>query len=309
MSTTRIFIPAGLKVGSVYLAHCGDQTLEQGLDDLNLFPAGDWAPNLAGAKTWSPEFQVINHDLASALDLMNINAQARSCLLENVYLYQRAADNLGFQNAVNSGDHIVFQLNADSLLYWEQLSASQADEAAKLTLKVCPLSISGAAPLVAVGGQTIDNPGATNAPYTLGPIKLNGTLLTGVSQVNWNNHHQVAKLASDGEASPSFVALTQCRPVITFDTTDLDTICALDPDGDDVTELISFWRRRRPNKVSYADAETQHIKLYTPSAASVGMIKWKRVSGSPAKVNCEIHLVRSAPTAALFSYAKDVAIA
>jgi hypothetical protein len=312
MTTTKLFIPAGVKIGNTFLGHCGDQSVDQGLDELTVFPSGDWAPNLTGSKQWAPDFAVESHDLDLALDLMDLNAVAHSCLLEEVYLYQRQALSHGFQTAEASAAHQAFLLNSNALLYWEQLSASQADEAAKLSLKLAATLQNGNPPLVAAGSQVIEDAAGQNAPYTLGPVKLNGSILEGVSQQAVALNLKVEKIASNGDSSPTYIGIHQIRPVLTFDTTDLDTICALDPDGSPVTALTSFWRRRRANKVAWLDSEAKHIKLYTPTVVapnSVGTLKWKRVAGSPAKVSCEVHLHRNAPGAALLSYAKAVTIA
>lgn len=309
MSLTKIYFPAGLKIDSTYLPHCGEQSLDQGLDELTVFPSGDWAANMTGSKQWAPEFQVDCLDVSAALDLCDLNYIAKDCKAVNVQLLQRCASTHAFQTAVGSAAHMVYALNANALLYWDQISASQGDDGARLQVKLAASIYGGATPLVATGSQTLSNPGAQNAPWTLGPIKLNGTLLDGVTQVSWANNVKLEKIAADGYGSPQLLVISQVRPVITFDCHDVDTICALDADGDNVTEFLSFFRKRRPNKVVWADSDAYHVKLYTPNAATVGTIKWRRVAGSPAKVSCEVSLHRSAPTAALFSYSKNVAIA
>jgi hypothetical protein len=78
MTTTRLFFPAGIKIGSIYLAHVGEQSIEQQLEELTMTPAGDWAPNYTGSKKKAPEFAVESFDLVKALDLMTSEVMCAS---------------------------------------------------------------------------------------------------------------------------------------------------------------------------------------------------------------------------------------
>lgn len=320
MSTTKLFFPAGVLVGSVYLAHVGEQSIEQNLEDLFVHPAGDWAPNFVGSKSYAPEVSVESMDITKALDLMTTNALCADLSAVNVDIFQRSVASHAMAYNTDESEHLVYRLTNDAMLYWEQIQVNQNDEC-KISLKIAVSDNGSNEPLLQVPDQTIENVGDQNAPFTLGPIEVitdggaTAIVITGLQSFTWNNNPEVVKQAADGDESPGFIALQRVRPVISFETTDLTVLetnfCATDQKGIGLDRVRVFLRRRRPNKINYADADAVHAKLEADAGAvagTIGTLKWKRVSGDPAKAAVEIHLNRLG-TAALFTYTKDTAIA
>jgi len=308
MSTERIFFPAGVKIGTTHLYHVGEQSVDQKLEELTLEAAGDWAPNYTGSKKKAPEFAVESFDLTKALDLMTSEALCGSQIAGNVDLLYRAGQKAAFAYAVDTANHLLYRLQQNSVLYWEQIQANQDDEL-KISLRLAPWYNGTNAILTALPSQTIDAPGLQVAPFTLGPIKLNGTMLKGVKSMTWNNNIEVQREQDSGDAVPTAIFMRRVKPVISFDTTDphqLHTGPALDVDGQAVNSLTVYFRRRRPNKLNYADADQVHAKLHV-TQTGCGTAKWLSASGDPAVAKCEIGLNRVG-TAALFEYTKDCAI-
>lgn len=320
MATTNLFFPAGIKIDSTYLAHVGDQSLDQGLEDLFMHPSGDWAPNYSGSKSYAPEIAIETFDIAKALDLMTVNALCVGLCSVNVDLYQRAVQACAMAYDTDESEHFVHRLTDDSMLYWEQISVNQNDEAT-ISLRLIVKDNGSNEPVLQVPDQKLEDVGAQEAPFTLGPIEVivdgsaEAVVITGLKSFTWNNNCETVKEAADGDESPGFIALQRVRPVISFETTDLELInskfCATDQKGVGLDRVRVFLRRRRPNKINYADAEAYHVKLEADAGTApgtIGSFRWKRLSGDPGRVACEIHLHRLG-TAALFSYTKNVAIA
>lgn len=319
MANQQIFFPAGVLIDSVYLAHVGDQSIDQGLEDLFMHPAGDWAPNYTGSKSYAPEISVETFDISKALDLMTVNALCVGLCSVDVDIFQRCVEACAMAYDTDESEHHVYRLTDDSLLYWDQIQVNQNDEA-KISLKLIVKDNGTNEPLLQVPAQTIEDVGVQNAPFTLGPIEVitdggaTAIVITGLASMTWANNCETVKESADGDESPGFIAVKSVRPVISFETTDLELLntsfCATDQKGIGLDRVRVFLRRRRPNKVNYADADAVHVKLEADvgvATGTIGSLRWKQVKGDPAKAAVEIHLHRCG-TAALFTYTKDVAI-
>jgi hypothetical protein len=308
MTTERLFFPAGIKIGSIYLGHVGEQSIEQQLEELTMTPAGDWAPNYTGSKKKAPEFAVESFDLVKALDLMTSEVMCASVAGGNADLLYRAGQKAAFAYGVATANHLVYRLQQDAVLYWESIQASQDDEL-KISLKLAAWYNSSNAILAALPSQTIDAPGTIVAPFTLGPIVINGTRITGVKSMSWSNGLTVTKEFDSGEAVPSAIFMRNAKPVISFETTDphlVHTGPLISDDGEPVNSFAVYLRRRRPSKLNYDDGDAQHAKLHK-TAALCGTAKWTSVSGDPARMKCELALNRVG-TGTLFDYTKNCAI-
>jgi len=317
MSTTKIFLPAGIKIGSTYLGHVGQQSAQQNLEDLTITPSGDWAPNQTGSKSWAPEFSLETFDLASLLDLCILNAICADLTAGNVDLHHRAVDNAGMADAVGDSTHLVYRLQENALLVWERISLAQGDEC-KITFKVVPYYNGTNAILVPVPSQTIDAAALQNSPFTLGPLEIitdgasDSLVITGLNSLTINLNPEVVKQSQDGNASPGFVYVKSVRPVIEFETTDCQVIHDnIDDDGEGLDRVTVWFRCRRPNKINYPDATALHARIRADTgvtAGTVGTIKWTEVSGDPAVVKGQIALHKCG-VGDLFTWTKNVAIA
>jgi len=300
MTVSRLFNPAGLRVDATYLGHVGDQSVDNGLEDLSIFASGSAYPNYTGNKLHAPEYQVDTHDIVAALGLMTEDNLCADLTAVNVDLFFREHKPQGIhENVATTSKHQIYRLEDNALLYWDSLQARQEDDAARITLKCIPIW-NGVNAIIQMPAEEIPASAAQVAPWTLGPIWVNGSQISGCKSMQWNNNVQVEKQAADGEALPSFVAIKQVRPVIAIETGDLRTIAGLAAEGVAVTDLKIYLRRRKPSLLNYADGDSQHILL----SATGGSLKWKRSSGSPASASVEIHLHGST----LFSVATAQAI-
>lgn len=296
MTVSRLFNPAGLRVDSTYLGHVGEQSVDNGLEDLTLAAAGSAYPNFTGNKMHAPEYQVDSTDLAGALALMTEDSLAADLSAVNVDLFFREHKPQGIHEDVSTtSKHQIYRLEDNSLLYWESIQARQDDDGATIALRLVPIW-NGSNAIIQMPAEEIPAAAAQVAPWTLGNIWINGAQISGCKSMQWTNNVQVEKQAADGEAVPTFVTIKQVRPVIAIETLDLRAIAALAPEGVAISDLQIFLRRRKPSLLNYADGDAQHIKL----SAANGSLKWRRTGGSPSMATIEIHL-HTAGT--LFSFA------
>jgi len=286
MPVSRLFFPAGLRIDATYLGHVGEQSVDNGLEDLTVFPSGDAMPNFTGNKMHAPEYQVDTQDLAAALALMTDHAVALDATAVNVDLFFREAKPQGLnEDVAETAKHQIYRLEDDALIFWESLQWSQDDDAARMAIKCVPVS-NGANAIIAMPAEAIPASASQVAPWTGGPVWINGAQIDGVKSMQWANNIQLEKVAADGEAMPTLVTIKQVRPVITIETTNLRTVAGFAAEGVAVSNMILFLRRRRPSLLNYGDSDAQHLKI----TATAGSLKWRRSSGNPATATIEIHL-------------------
>lgn len=299
---SRLFYPAGLRVDSTYLGHVGEQSVDNGLEDLTVFPSGDALPNFTGNKMHAPEYQVDTQDIAAALALCTDTAIAVDLSAVNVDLFFREAKSLGLnEDVTTTSKHQIYRLEDNCMLFWESLQARQEDDAARLSMKLVPVS-NGANSIIQMPAEALPAASSQVAPWTLGAIWINGAQLDSVKSMQWANNVQVDKQAADGEALPTFATITQVRPVITIETANLRTVAGYAAEGVAVTDLVIYLRRRKPSLLNYADGDLQHIKI----TAGAGSLKWKRSGGNPGSATVEIHLHKG--TGDLFTVTTSQAI-
>lgn len=303
MATDKIFFPAGIKINTTTLWTIAEQSLDQKVEELSLEYAGDWAPNYTGAKKKAPEIAVESHDLVKALDLMTNGNLCVSQAAANVELLYRAGQKAALAYDASAGQHMIYRMQSNSILYWEQISANQDDEL-KISVRVAPWYNGANEILTQLPSQPLDAPVAGIAPWTLGPIVLNGTKLKGVKSLQWQTGIEIIRESDAGEAVPTAIFVRRAKPKVSFEITDLEH--GLDADGTAVNSLITYFRRRRPNKLNYADTDAMHARLYCDQAAC-GTARWLSVGNDPGRVKCEIAINRVGAHP-LFEYESGCAI-
>lgn len=314
MSVSKLFMPAGVKIDSTYLGHVGTQSIDQSMQDLTILPSGHAFPRFTGAKSKAPEIQLASTAIAQVMDLLSTDDYLHADLSAvTTDLYYRAAKAFGLnEDPTDATKHVIYRLEDNALLYWESIGGGQDDDGLQINFRIAA-AVNGVNDMVQLPAAAITVPAAQTAPFTLGPTQVNGSAITGVKNFTWANNVEVRKEAADGDDGPSFLTIVAVRPVLSFQTTDLKAIAAFDADGAAVTLLTQYLRRRKPNRMNYADADEQHVKLEAsvggspPAGDAVGTLKWKS-TGNDGLASVEIHLQESSSGAAFFTYTRDVAI-
>lgn len=286
MSLSRLFYLAGIKVDSSYLGHVGDQSVDNALDHVTLFPAGAAYPVFSASKQWAPEWTVGVTDLAGLFALLGDDDLTKdlSALTTDLYFREALASGLN-SDVTDATKHQIYRLQSCSMMWWDSLSARQDDDAASVQVKVAAYG-NGSNDPIQVPAAAISAAAAQVAPWTLGPVKVNGTFLDGVQSVSIANNCEVIKHKSDGDAFPTLITIRRCRPVVTIETSNLRACAAYAREGVAITALDVFLKRRKPSKLCYADNESQHIKI----AYEAGSLKWMGSRGDPASGTLEAHI-------------------
>ena len=286
MSLSRLFKFAGIYVNATYLGHVGDQSVDNNLDHVTLFPAGSPYPVFTASKGWAPEHTVNVTDIASLIGLLSANKLTADFSAANVDLYYRECKQNDLMWAVTEATrHQVYRYQSCSMMWWEGITARQDDDAATIACKWAAYNAGAVDPL-RVPAEAIQAAAAQVAPWTLGPVKINGAFIDGVQSVSIANNCQVVKHKGDGDAIPTLITIPQCRPVVTIETSNLRTAASYAREGEAITALVVYLKRRKPNKLCYADGDAQHIKI----TYEQGTLKWMGTRGDPATATLEAHI-------------------
>lgn len=286
MSLSRLFYLAGIKIDSSYVGHVADQSVDNALDHVTLYPAGDAYPVFTASKQWAPEWSVGVTDLKALIDMLDADDLTVDLSAKTTDLYFREAKANGLNSDVTDTDlHQVYRLQSCSLLYWDSLSARQDEDAATMQVKLAAYG-NGSNDPVQVPAAAIEAAAAQVAPWTVGPVRINGTFIDGVQSIQIANNLEVIKHKTDGDAVPTMITIRRARPVVTIETSNLRTVAGFAREGVAITALDVFLKRRKPNKLVYADADLQHIKF----AYESGTLKWMASRGDPASATIEAHI-------------------
>ena len=301
--TTRLFYPAGARFNATYLHSCRSQSAERNLEDLTEFSAGDWAPSFTGSKSAAPEFQIEATDLQSVLSLLTVENMTGDFGAVNVDLFFRQAQQNALRYAEASAEHLVYRLTSNAMGYWSQIQANQNDEA-RISLTVCASWNGSNAPLLRIPSQSIPTSALITHLFTLGKIEINGSEVPGVQSMTWTNNLEIEKISESGSPWPTLLVARQARPVIRIEALDLEENDAYGIDGQALTDLTLYLRRRKASGINYDDGDTVHLKF----AATAGTVKVLTTGGERGTDSIEVHLQRPTAGGALFTATTGQAI-
>ncbi|MGE3666647.1 MAG: hypothetical protein AB7G51_08490, partial [Steroidobacteraceae bacterium] len=209
--------------------------------------------------------------LKGLLDLMGVTGASTAA--GNVDLYFKKATDLGIREADASTVHQRLRA-AQGYVYWTGIEASQGNEA-QLATRFCTTFDGTNNPLVAAGGVALAGTPTAAEQFTLGPIKLNGSFLTGVRSWSLDLGFDTYEELADGDVFPTFFGMKQIMPVLTFRTLDETLWSSLTPSGTAISAAIAYLRRKQADSANYADGSSQHIAF----TATNGIIVPVRSSG------------------------------
>jgi hypothetical protein len=165
----------------------------------------------------------------------------------------------------------------DPTIYLQGISAQQ-DGDAVARARVCPLWDGTNPARQVLTGQALN----TTLPdvvslYTLGPIKLNGTWITGEQSVDVGFDLGFVERRASGQQLPTFHYARQLVPRITATTKTTGYLANVITA---ITSLSVYFRQRKENDASecWADNQSKHIKL----TASAGSMVCDALTGSDA---------------------------
>ena len=247
------------------------------------------APEFLGIAFASPDVRFTTQQIASILDRL---PAANSYLSESfaagvVDLEYRAGKPFGTREAMDSGLHVIGRMTQSALLYWNGISARQG-EVATITPIIQTVWNSGAAsdPITWLASQDIVTECDVTELFSMGKFVINGSTLTGVTDVQWNNNVELAKIAADGDEYDTFCGIQMVRPEIMITCKKADLMATYGQRGAAVTSWIWYLRKYATSPMFAANGSAVHIKF----SGSAGFVRCKEISGSPTDVQVSLRL-------------------
>lgn len=258
MSVSTVHYTHGIVLPSAtFLGALSDCTPQNQLDYLVGYASGHATPLFTGIRRARPAVEFTCAQIATALGETGLTGASQAA--GNTDLYLKKATDLGNREADASLAHIRLRMSL-AYLYWSQINARQGQDA-EIRLRCVPTWDGTNAPIVAAGSLALAGTAAASEFFTLGPVKVNGSFLTGIQSMSLDLGFEPQEAAGDGDVFTSFFGLKAINPVLTLETLDASAWTSYGVGGLALSAILIYLRKKEPDQGNYSDASTQHIKL------------------------------------------------
>lgn len=288
MSTSIVYYPHAIYApGVLTLSQMMEVEPNHNYSDISEFAASDPAPRFTGSHQAAPDFKFSTNEIKAVLDVLSNYDVCHDFDDVDVYLQYKAGEQRGVRlsddNGGAGGNHLFGRMQENAFLAFESIQAQQGS-LAKIRARIAAIYqlSTGNDPLVFSDDNDITIAPLLQVLYTLGPMKVNGSFLTGVTEANWENNIEYEEVFSDGDEFLSYIGIKKFRPVITIKSRNTAYIDTFGTRGTALTAFNYFLRKKLVSDIDVALATAAHINL----AATKGTIKARRIDTADA--SCEI---------------------
>ncbi len=288
MSLTKQFTDFALEIDTgtkSYIQGIQDQGLDPGLQELLEGGSGSNYNSFGAIAKGAPSADITSTDIKAVLDLTGATGMP---IDEDhlVTMYNMRRLNGAAQADDDSGLH-QSALFSQGIMIPRTLSADHQGTA-KITLSILAIKAGEVDPIVYTHNANLPagvKPGVSDL-YTMGPIKLNTTLLDGSKTVSIDFGITAEPDSSDGDIYPSFVSIGKVQPTITATTQHIDLAGTLTMAGKYyvASHVICYLRKRAEGGTYVADITAQHIKITLGKC----LVLPGKISGNPKQMSVKI---------------------
>lgn len=256
MAVSSVHVLHGIKTPSSFYSQLEEATPSPGASILLGASAGHIQPLFRGIPAYKPSVGFKCTQLATLLAECGLYGAA---LTGNTDCLYRKTVPFGTREALASTVHTQIRLH-DAFMAWRGLTARHQG-IASADVMISALFDGTNAPMAATAGVALTgiNP-AAGEYFALGPVSVNGTVLSGVQEATIDMGLEFIEAGSASEAYPSFIAVRAVNPTITLRGLDLGwgTYTA---GGTAISACIVYLRRLTADGNYVADATATHIKF------------------------------------------------
>lgn len=203
-----------------------------------------------------PMLSFTTTDLLTSLGLCGFNALAIGA--ETDFYFAKILAGGAIDTA---STHIKMSLSL-GMVTPRSLDASQGKTPARITYDLHALSSDGLlAPVTITTGVALPSQGQVAQLYSLGPVKINATMFSGIQSVRWSFGENPEILSADGEPFPTYSGLVNRRPTCAINGLDVSGLSTFNINGIALTAYATFFRKIAPGGTRVANATAQHVKL------------------------------------------------
>lgn len=246
--------------------------------------------SFTGVGEQNPDFTFATKDLAT---LLSVFVAAYNTSATTGYLLASFTGNgdVGYQKmlagstraAPSTSVHRVHRF-LNPLLYLQGISASQ-DGDASARVRLCPQWDGTNPPRSVLNSQTLTSTTpAVNSIFTLGPVKLNGSFITGLQSTEVNFDLGFQEMRAGGQVFPTFLFAEKLITTVSLTTR---TAGYLDNLVTSISSLAIYFRQRKPNDAAavYGDNESKHIKITASAGAMISDAMTAGLANAPLTLN------------------------
>jgi len=253
------------EANAVFIDQLTNYGLDPGIAEILQRSGGEVDPTYVATMGQSPRITFTSTALATILAEMSnkfllsgikIDSDATHDGLE--CFFQKIAEG----GARASGSvHIKMTVN-EGLLLPRALSAAQ-EGVASLALEAIIGYDGTNDPIVIANNQALIGAPAVGELFTLGPVKINGTTLSGVIAVTIDPGIAEIVQSGDGQPWPSFIGIIQREPLITITTLEAISLSTFGLAGaaQDASDSLIYLRKMVKGGTRVADATAEHISF------------------------------------------------
>lgn len=163
---------------------------------------------------------------------------------------------------VSGANHIKMTIN-EGLLIPRTINGTQGGGPATISLELFCTYDGTNDPIAYTSGQSLPSVASASEAYVAGPVTVNGTMADGVQSSTVDFGITEWSLAGDGDVYPTFVAIGDRRPRISFTSNyaSLLTTVGIGGTAVDASNCKVYYRKATENGTRVADATSEHIAI------------------------------------------------
>lgn len=272
--TSKVFTLGTIVTSAGQINQTQDVDISPEIETILEYGDGVVDPQFTAAMFMAPVVRFATTAIARALSAAGISGLAITSQGAPLDLYMQRAQQGGTRM---TGANSLKWTVTDGIIVPRTLTVTDR-QVARISYEVLAVSPDGTtAPLAFSRNQTMPSINDLDQIFTVGPVKINGTLIEGIKSQTWDFGLQVRVEGSDGECFPTLVYIEQRAPVFTFTTTAVDLVQDLGGfyGAQSATDSEFYLRRKAEGGCNVASGTSQHIK----ASLDEGMFVARSASG------------------------------
>lgn len=260
MPLQRVYYPAAIRLPSPEITHLSDVSPDRGYQVLTESTAGSPNPCFVGVENADPDITFTSRQLKSILDTCTAKGLARDLSAGIVDLWYKAGKAMEIREDPTTAVHSVARLTTSAMLYWSSLRVATGS-VAEISARLVTARRGVSDPMVWIGSQQLPALSGCQRIFGMGPVRMNGVLLEGVSGWTLNTNPVLEPVRSDGAKTNTYQGIRSFHPVVTLNSNNLDEITNSSFGGDEFATLELFLQRMTTTNMFDLAGNTTHIKI------------------------------------------------
>lgn len=278
--------------GGAAITELKDATPSSNIEELVGMAAGYPEPLFRGVKKIKPAVKFATMQLATMLGVVNTGAGAPFVSDQsagNTDLWYADATNKLSRTAAASAAHQRFRMT-DACVYWSRISAKTQDDA-EIECEVKPIYDGTNPPMQYAGALALPTTPVGNERYTMGPVKVNGTMLAGVQQVMLSSGIKANEESSEGDLFDTWASLDTTNPMLEITGRTVDWWNTFGPATAISSVTWFLLQKSATGNWPNTNVPPKHIAI----TATAGTIYADSTSGTKSQTKLKIGLAAPAP--------------